>query len=146
VLPRPFRLSLSLFPLYPQAIHISSPQNPLQEKRERGNESSERGPKRLRSSLSAEEAFGVGPRLVSAVQEGPVLVVKKLQPRSNKLSRARRLREQSGSPVDPEPLSGLINPAESRSQSPKPSGIHQRGELLIDCSLTCFRPFSRAGN
>ncbi|XP_056264795.1 ATPase family AAA domain-containing protein 5b isoform X2 [Pseudoliparis swirei] len=120
----------------PTAIHISSPQNPLQEKRERGNESSERGPKRLRSSLSAEEAFGVGPRLVSAVQEGPVLVVKKLQPRSNKLSRARRLREQSGSPVDPEPLSGLINPAESRSQSPKPSGIHQRDSSFEDVLWT----------
>ncbi|TNN70982.1 ATPase family AAA domain-containing protein 5 [Liparis tanakae] len=98
--------------------------------RKRGTESSERGPTRLRSRLSVEEA-----RLVSAVQEGPDLMVKK-QPRSNKLSRARRLREQSGSPVDPESLSGLINLAETRSQSPEHSGIHHRDSRCEDVLWT----------
>ncbi|XP_068448291.1 ATPase family AAA domain-containing protein 5b isoform X2 [Clinocottus analis] len=123
---------------------ISSPQNPFQEKRKRGNDSSDRGPKRLRSSLAAEETFNRAPCLVPAVQEGPLVTVQQQQqqqhqhqhhqlPGSNKLSRTRRLREQSGSPAGPEPLSGSIHLTESRGQSAKTSGIPQRGELVMCC-------------
>ncbi|XP_035856076.1 ATPase family AAA domain-containing protein 5b isoform X2 [Sander lucioperca] len=122
--------------------HLSSLQNHLKEKRKRGNESSERVPKRLRSSLAAEGAVGMGHCLVSAqgVQESPVLTVK-TQGRSNKLSRTHRLRQQSGSPAGLatpcEPVySGLINHTESYSQSLKTSDIHQRDSSLEDVLWT----------
>ncbi|XP_039663011.1 ATPase family AAA domain-containing protein 5b isoform X2 [Perca fluviatilis] len=118
---------------------LSSLQNHLKEKRKWGNESSERVPKRLRSSLAAEGAVGMGHCLLSAqgVQESPV----KTQGRSNKLSRTHRLRQQSGSPAGLanrcEPVdSGLINHTESYSQSLKTSNIHQRDSSLEDVLWT----------
>ncbi|KAK9540032.1 hypothetical protein VZT92_002506 [Zoarces viviparus] len=113
------------------AESISSLQNILQEKRKRGNESSERVPKRLRCSLPAEEAFGGGQRLVSAVQESTVPVKK--QPRGNELSRPHRLR---GSPAGPEPYSGGMDHAGSHSQSLKTSGIPQRDSSFEDVLWT----------
>lgn len=92
-------------------------------------------PKRLRSSLAAEGAGGMGHCHMAAqgVQESTVLMGKK-QSRSNKLSRTHRLRQQSGSPAglenNCEPHSGLINHPESYSQSLKTSDILQRGKLV----------------
>ncbi|XP_068583050.1 ATPase family AAA domain-containing protein 5b [Cebidichthys violaceus] len=93
---------------------ISSLQNILQEKRKRGNESSERVPKRLRSSLPAEEAFGGG----------------------HERSRPHRLRRQRGSPAGPEPYSGGMSHSESHSQSLQTSGIHQRDSSFEDVLWT----------
>ncbi|XP_054460191.1 LOW QUALITY PROTEIN: ATPase family AAA domain-containing protein 5b [Anoplopoma fimbria] len=113
------------------AENISSLQNHLQEKRKRGNESSERMPKRLRSGLT-EEAFGTGH---CGVQDLTVLTVKK-QPGSNKLSRTHRLGQQSGSPAGPEPFSGSINHTEPHSQSLKTSEIPQRDSSFEDVLWT----------
>ncbi|XP_032389610.1 ATPase family AAA domain-containing protein 5b isoform X2 [Etheostoma spectabile] len=122
--------------------HLSSLHNHLKEKRKRGNESSERVPKRLRSSLAAEGVVSISNYLVSAqgVQESPVLTAKK-QGSSNKLSRTHRLRQQSGSPAGLakpcEPLySGLRNHTESYSQSLKTSDIHQRDSNSEDVLWT----------
>ncbi|XP_034754315.1 ATPase family AAA domain-containing protein 5b isoform X2 [Etheostoma cragini] len=127
------------------AEHLSSLHNHLKEKRKRGNESSERVPKRVRSSVAAEGAVSMSNYLVSAqgVQESPVLseLTAKKQGRSNKLSRTHRLRQQSGSPAGLakpcEPLySGLINHTESHSQSLKTSDIHQRDSNSEDVLWT----------
>ncbi|XP_074486562.1 ATPase family AAA domain-containing protein 5b isoform X2 [Sebastes fasciatus] len=113
--------------------NLSSPQNHIKEKRKRGNESSEKVPKRLRSNpLTAEGAVGMDHCHVSSaqdVQESPVLMVKK-QRKANKLSRTHRLRQQSGSPAGLvvnhcELHSGLINQTESHSQSLKTSDVLQ---------------------
>ncbi|XP_044044944.1 ATPase family AAA domain-containing protein 5b isoform X2 [Siniperca chuatsi] len=119
----------------------NSLQNHLKEKRKRGNESPERVPKRLRSSLTAEGAVGMGHSHMSVqhVQESTSQTVKK-QPRSNKLSRTHRLRQQSGSPAglvnNCEPYSGLMNHTESYCQLLKTSDILQRDSSFEDVLWT----------
>uniref|UniRef100_UPI0037E72ED4 ATPase family AAA domain-containing protein 5b n=1 Tax=Semicossyphus pulcher TaxID=241346 RepID=UPI0037E72ED4 len=118
---------------------LTSPQSHVKEKRKRGNESSERVPKRLRSSLTAEGAAGMGHFHIPAkdVLEREVMTVKK-QPRRNKLSRTHRLR--SGRPAglenNCEPSSGLISHAESDSQSLKICDISQRDYSYEDVLWT----------
>ncbi|XP_063739837.1 ATPase family AAA domain-containing protein 5b isoform X2 [Eleginops maclovinus] len=108
----------------------SSLQIHLTEKRKRVNEKFERVPKRLRSSVSAEDAVGMGHCPVSQIiQESPVPMVQQ-QRRSNKLSRTHRLRQQSGSPAclvnhcEPHPL--LVDQSESCIHSLKTSDILRR--------------------
>ncbi|XP_035515535.1 ATPase family AAA domain-containing protein 5b [Morone saxatilis] len=116
----------------------SSLQKQLKEKRKCGDETSERAPKRLRSSLSAEGAVVEDRCSVSAlgVQDSAVPVARK-QPRGNKLSRSHRLRQQSGSPAglvnNCEPL---INHTQSDSQSLKYSDILQRDSGFEDVLWT----------
>lgn len=120
--------------LLSKADNLSSPQNHFKEKRKRGNESSERLHKRLRSCPTAEGAVDMGHCNVSAqgAQESPVLMVK-TQSRNNKLSRSYRLRQQSVSPACPVNSceSGLINHTESHSQSLKSSDVLQRGKVEL---------------
>ncbi|XP_041789264.1 ATPase family AAA domain-containing protein 5b isoform X2 [Chelmon rostratus] len=113
------------------SLNLSPRQNHLKEKRKRGNESSDRVPKRLRSSIITDSANGMGHCHESAqgVQESTVLMAGK-QPRSNKLSRTHRLRHQSGSPAglvnSCDLYSGLIHHTESCSQPVKTSAIPPR--------------------
>ncbi|XP_042340456.1 ATPase family AAA domain-containing protein 5-like [Plectropomus leopardus] len=123
------------------AEDLSSPKIHLKEKRKRGNESSERVPKRLRPSISAESTIGMGHCRATAqgVQESTVLMAE-VQCRSNKLSRTHRLRQQSGSPAglasNCEPNPGLINQTESYIQSPKTPDLLQRDSSLEDTLWT----------
>ncbi|KAI3353305.1 hypothetical protein L3Q82_019846 [Scortum barcoo] len=111
----------------------SIPQSHLKEKRKRGSESSDRVAKRARSSLSAEGVVGLGCRPVST-QEGATLTVKK-QPGGNRLSRTRRLRRQSESPVsNHEPDSHFVSPSDSRPH--KTSDIPQRDSSFEDTLWT----------
>ncbi|XP_022622604.1 ATPase family AAA domain-containing protein 5-like [Seriola dumerili] len=89
----------------------NSLQNHLKEKRKRGDENSEGVPKRLRCSLTGEDAIGVDQfhLLAQGGQESTVISVKE-QPRSRKLSRSHRLRERSGS------IAGLVNNCEPNSE------------------------------
>ncbi|KAG7227667.1 hypothetical protein INR49_029428 [Caranx melampygus] len=76
----------------------NSQQNHFKEKRKREDGSSERLSKRLRCSLTAEDPAGLDQchLSVQCVQESPAVLVKK-QPRTNKLSRSHRLRQQNES-------------------------------------------------
>ncbi|XP_038569668.1 ATPase family AAA domain-containing protein 5b isoform X2 [Micropterus salmoides] len=116
--------------------HQRSLQNHIKEKRKRGNESTERVPKRPKCGLVG---MGYCHMSVQVVQESTVLTAKE-QPRRNKLSRTHRLRQQSGSPAglvnNCEPGSGLINCTESYFQSLKPSDILQRDYSFEDIPWT----------
>lgn len=105
----------------------NSLKNHSKEKRKQRNESSERVPKRLRSGLITECAVGMGHRHISAQDDQESAVPK--QPRSNRLSRTRRLKQQSGNNC--EPFSELIHDTEYYSQSLKTSDNLQRGKLVI---------------
>ncbi|GLD66307.1 ATPase family AAA domain-containing protein 5-like protein [Lates japonicus] len=106
-------------------------QNHLQEKRKRGDESSERVSKRPRWSLTA----GMDQCHLSAqgVQENAVLPVKK-QPRSSKLSRTHRLKRQSG--LHCEPNSEWRNDTETEGQSPVTHDVLHRESSFEDVLWT----------
>lgn len=118
------------------SLNLSSSENHLKEKRKESNESCESVPKRLRSGLITECAAGIVHRHMSAEddQESTVLMARK-RPRSYKLSRTRRLKQQSGSSADLvnncEPFSELMNGTEYCSQSLHTSDLLQRGTFFI---------------
>ena len=125
---------LSLHPKAEKSLNPSSVP-----KRKRGNENTERVPKRLKTSLITEGAVGKGQCHISpaqGVQENPVLTVKR-QPKSNKLSRSHRLRQQNENPADlannRELYSGSITHTESDNPSLRPSDSLQRGKLVMCC-------------
>lgn len=105
----------------------NSPKKHSKGKMKQRNESSERLPKRLRSGLITECAVGMGHCHISAQDDQASAVLK--QPRSNRLSRTRRLKQQSGNNC--EPFSELIHDAEYYSRSLKTSDNLQRGKLVI---------------
>ncbi|XP_022049522.2 ATPase family AAA domain-containing protein 5b isoform X2 [Acanthochromis polyacanthus] len=95
------------------------------EKRRRENEISERTPKRLRSNFAAEDAAGISRYHLSVqeVQGSRVPAVQK-QPRSSRLSRTHKLKQQTGRTeanlvTSCEPISGWRNRTESDTQSLK---------------------------
>uniref|UniRef100_A0A3Q1BV08 AAA+ ATPase domain-containing protein n=1 Tax=Amphiprion ocellaris TaxID=80972 RepID=A0A3Q1BV08_AMPOC len=105
----------------------SSAQSCLKEKRRRETETSERTPKRLRSNFAAEDAAGISRCRLSAqeVQENKVPAVQK-QPRSSRLSRTHKLKQQTGRTeanlvTNCEPNSGWTNHTGSDTQSLKNS-------------------------
>ncbi|XP_034544074.1 ATPase family AAA domain-containing protein 5b isoform X2 [Notolabrus celidotus] len=99
-------------------------QSQLKVKRKRGTDTSERVPKRLRTSHAAEGAAGMGHchTPVPRMMESAVFMVKK-PPKSSKLSRTHRQRQQSGSPAarvnNCELNSGLTNHTGAAGQSHK---------------------------
>ncbi|KAM8771979.1 ATPase family AAA domain-containing protein 5b [Acanthopagrus schlegelii] len=124
------------------SLNISSPQNHLKEKRKRENESSECEPKRLRSGpITTEGVAAMGHCHMSAqgVQGSTVPQARK-QPRSNKLSRSYRLRQQNGIPaglvIDSEPKSEAIKDTEHHSQPLSTSNSLQRDSSVEDVLWT----------
>nr|XP_020452641.1 ATPase family AAA domain-containing protein 5-like isoform X2 [Monopterus albus] len=113
----------------------SSLQNHLKGKRKQGNESSEWTSKRQRCSLAAHGAGGVNHCHLAARD-----VLEKMQARSNKLSRTRRLRQRERSLERPvtncEPNSKWTNHAESDSQSPINCDVFHRGSCFEDVLWT----------
>ncbi|KAM7394091.1 hypothetical protein PAMP_020911 [Pampus punctatissimus] len=104
-----------------------SRQNQFKEKRKRGNESSQKASKRLRSSLSTEGIIDTSYCLLSVrgVQESAVLSLKK-QPRRSRLSRSHRLKQQSESV-------GLVNNYDTNSEHTNQT--ESDGQSVITCGI-----------
>ncbi|CAJ1053579.1 ATPase family AAA domain-containing protein 5b isoform X2 [Xyrichtys novacula] len=121
--------------------NLSSLQSQHKEKRKRGFESSERVPKRLKSSLTAESPAGLG-HCHTPVQSllGNSAFMGKKSPRRRKLSRTHRLRQHSGSPAglvkSCELNSGLRSHTETDSQSHSPPDSTQIDLIYEDVLWT----------
>ncbi|XP_054865778.1 ATPase family AAA domain-containing protein 5b isoform X2 [Amphiprion ocellaris] len=120
----------------------SSAQSCLKEKRRRETETSERTPKRLRSNFAAEDAAGISRCRLSAqeVQENKVPAVQK-QPRSSRLSRTHKLKQQTGRTeanlvTNCEPNSGWTNHTGSDTQSLKSYEMLQGDSCFEDVLWT----------
>lgn len=107
----------------------SSPKNHLKEKRKQRSGSSERGPKRLRLGLTTECTAGVDN---TAQDDQENTAPKVLQPRSNRLSHTRRLKQRSASELmnDLETSPKLRNYSESHNQPDKTFEDRQRGKIV----------------
>lgn len=105
----------------------SSPKDHSKEKRKQRSGSSERGPKRLRLALTTECTAGVDNCHASAQDDQENTAPKVLQPRSNRLSHTRRLKQRNASELmnNLETSSKLRNYSESHNQ---PEEHRQRGK------------------
>nr|XP_046266878.1 ATPase family AAA domain-containing protein 5b isoform X2 [Scatophagus argus] len=119
-------------------LNLNSPQKHLKEKRKRENESSDREPKRLKSAVITEGAVGMGHCHTSAqgVQDPGIVVMASRQPRISKLSRTRRLREQSSSSAVLVYDCDLMSGTRDSSQSLKTSDVLQRDSSFEDVLWT----------
>lgn len=110
----------------------SSPKNHSKEKRKQRSGSSERGPKRLRLGLTTECTAGVDNCHASAQDDQENTAPRVLQPRSNRLSHTRRLKQRNASELmnNLETSPKLGNHSDSHNQPDKTFEDRQRGKIV----------------